>query len=123
MKKSFERVDRGVDPYNLGINIINPIIALAIATISTAPADTSFAIFAFSFFSGIAMSTVCSIAVLNISADITIPNNIIHIIHSVLLIFSIIPAIITSIIIIKCIFIFCSFFSHVMIPSNEYLKL
>ena len=46
------------------------------ATTNTAPADTSFAIFAFSFFSGITISTIVSIDVLNSSLPITIANKI-----------------------------------------------
>ena len=62
----------------LGIKIINPIIAAAIAETSTAPAAMSLAFLAFSFISGIAISTVVSIAEFTSSNDITNPNNIIH---------------------------------------------
>ena len=82
-----------------GINIINPIIVLPIAFTSTAPAATSLAIFAFSFFSIVIISTIVSIAVFINSAEITNANKITHIIHSILLIFSNAPAIITNTII------------------------
>ena len=60
----------------------------------------SFAFFAFSFISGIAISTVVSIAEFTSSNDITSPNNIIHVIHSCFAILNTIPDIITNIIIV-----------------------
>lgn len=73
--------------------MINPIMADPIANISTPLAEISFAIFAFSFLYGITISTTLSIAVLNSSPPITVEKQIIHIIHSYLLIFNKIPTI------------------------------
>ena len=101
---------------NLGIKIINPTITDTIALTSTAPAAISFASFAFSLISGIAKSTVVSIAVFISYKDMTNPNNITHIIHSIAFKSNITPAIITSIIIIKCIFMFVSVLKADIIP-------
>ena len=81
--------------------MISPTIIAVIANISTAPADMSFASFAFGCLSGIARSTVVSMAVFINSNDITNPNSITHAIHSNALILHMIPAIITTIIIAK----------------------
>lgn len=110
--------------YNiLGTKIINPTIADVIADITTAPAAISLASFAFSFLLGIAISTVVSIAVFINSVVITKPNKIIQTIHSACDILKAIPAIITNITTIKCIFKFCSVFRADNIPSKAYLKL
>ena len=55
--------------------MISPTIIAVIANISTAPADMSLASFAFGCLSGIARSTVVSMAVFINSNDITNPNS------------------------------------------------
>ena len=57
-------------------------MAEPIANTSTALAEISFAILAFSFLYGVTISTTVSITVLNNSPAITMENRIIHIIHS-----------------------------------------
>ena len=99
-----------------GKNIIQPTMTEMIAENSTAPAAISFANFAFSLISGIAISTVVSIAVFISSNEMTNANNNRHIIHSIAVILNMIPAIITSVIIIKCIFKFCSVLHASFIP-------
>ena len=94
----------------LGKNITIPTKIDTIADTNTAPAAISFASFAFSFLSGIAKSTVTSIAVFNNSAVITKPKSKKHIAHSVKFILSTTPNIIAKTVTIKCIFKFCSVF-------------
>ena len=79
-----------------GIKIINPTIAAAIAHISTAPAAMSFTSPAIGCHSGDTKFTSRSIAVLNASAAITTPIQIIIATHSSFSISKIKPAIITN---------------------------
>jgi len=59
--------------FTFGIKIHNPIIAETMAVINTAAADKSLMCPAFSLYSGEMKSTRCSMDVLKISADRTIP--------------------------------------------------
>ena len=91
-----------------------PIIAAPMANASTAAAEMSFANLAFGFFSGLTMSTIVSMAVLNNSEPITraIDNIIKH--HSVIVNFRLNPANNTTNIANTWIFIFLSFSKEVL---------
>lgn len=90
---------------------MTPIVADIVAAISTIPADMSFALFIVSSCSVVILSESSSIALLAISAHITAEIQMSVAIHSVLLMLNSNPAMITSTVKAKCIFIFRSCFN------------